>query len=146
MQGGKDGGREQVFEYTCSAGQQRDDLFCFDRTALHMNRLYENWKQAPVFSPGVLLLSRPPYRNADDRLITHCSSPPLVQVAGPISVWYSEHSTPNPNELYWPRTQMVHGNKFLSSEKASSSHSASASQGSKRTSIGGKLFKNKEEA
>ena len=33
-------------------------------------------------------------------------------VAGPVSVWYSEHSDANPDTRYKPEAEIIHGNKF----------------------------------
>ena len=60
------------------------------------------------------------YANTQDR--TPHESMPMAHgtrrqyfrlVAGPVSVWYSEHSTPNPNtERYQPEATVIHSNKF----------------------------------
>ena len=33
-------------------------------------------------------------------------------VAGPVSVWYSEHSDANPDTRFKPEAEIIHGNKF----------------------------------
>ena len=52
------------------------------------------------------------------RMLTHSATALQKQVAGPITVWYSEHSTANPDSRYKAEALIISGNKFASSAAA----------------------------